>query len=163
MHFISVFIVRKLIICLIIRYVSLNVRSYYPYIQHLHRCSNSGHFWVLTFSCNLTEIHKFCRDAVLLTCSISELQETSSSGLEPRTVFRCRSLCSCGLLIKRNNVGLDSVLPSCSVYGQQKISSPEIEPRTLFRCCRFCSYNILFETKNFGFSAVLLSCLFSEL
>jgi hypothetical protein len=41
-------------------------------------------------SCNLVfETNNFGLGAVLLSRLVSELQETSSSGLEPRTVFRC--------------------------------------------------------------------------
>jgi hypothetical protein len=39
-------------------------------------------------SCNLlSDKNKFCLDAVLLLCLVLELHKTSSSGLEPRTVF----------------------------------------------------------------------------
>jgi hypothetical protein len=38
-------------------------------------------------SCNLSETNKFCLGTVLLLCLVLELHKTSSSGLEPRTVF----------------------------------------------------------------------------
>jgi hypothetical protein len=81
----------------------------------------------------LAEKNKCWLGAILLSYLFSELQKTSSSRLELRTVFRRRSRYSCNLLAERNNFGLRFVILLCSFSEQQKLSSPGVEPRTVFR------------------------------
>jgi hypothetical protein len=74
----------------------------------------------------LTDMNKFYLGAILLSCLVSKPHKTSSSELKPRTVFRCRGLCSCNLLTE-TNFGFRTIL-SCLVSELQKPSSPGINP-----------------------------------
>jgi hypothetical protein len=83
-------------------------------------------------SCNiLAEINNFGLGAVILSCLVSELQKTSSPGIEPRTVFQGFDLCFCNLLFETNNFCLGAVLLSCLVSELQEPPSPRIKLRTL--------------------------------
>jgi hypothetical protein len=70
--------------------------------------------------------------AFFLSCSFSEVQKLSSSGLEPRTVFRRCGLYSCNLLFETNNFVICPVLLPYLFSKVQKPFSPGIEPRTVF-------------------------------
>jgi hypothetical protein len=96
-------------------------------------------------------------------CLFSELQKSSSSGIEPRTVFRDCNLCSSNIPAETNNFCLGAALISCKFSKLQKTSSMGMEHRAGIRGSGLCFRNLLFETKNFGFFVVLLSCLVSEL
>jgi hypothetical protein len=114
-------------------------------------------------SCNLlAEANEFGLGGVLLSCLVSEIQKTSSLGIEPRTVFHGCCLCFCNLPFEINEFGLGTVLLSGLVTEIQKTSSTGIEPRTVIQGCGHRLCNFLFETNKSGLGAVL-SCLISEL
>jgi hypothetical protein len=76
------------------------------YRIHLHRESNPGQILgVLACVSVISSSKQTTLDlgAVLLPRLVSELQKTSSSGIEPRTVFRDSGLCFCNLLFDTNN------------------------------------------------------------
>jgi hypothetical protein len=70
---------------------------------------------------------------LLLACLVSELQRTSSSGIELRTAFRGCGLRSCNLLFEAKNFSLGAVLLSCLVFELQKPPSLRIELRKFSR------------------------------
>jgi hypothetical protein len=92
LHFWSIFLDRKLIRGLIVRYVSLNITENIiiirkPNIFTKTRTQDSFRVCDLS-SCNLlAETNNSVLCAVLLSCLASEIQKPSSPGLEPRTVF----------------------------------------------------------------------------
>jgi hypothetical protein len=70
---------------------------------------------------------------VLLSSSVFELQRSSSSGIEPRTVSRDCDHCSCNILSATNNFALDVCLLSCLVSELQERPSPGLELGTIFQ------------------------------
>jgi hypothetical protein len=162
LHFLSLFIARKLIIDLIIQNVLLNIIEkitiIIPKPNSFTETQAQGSLQVCDLSsCNLlAEMNKFYLCATLLSCKVSELHKPSSSGLEPRTVFRCCGLCSCNILAKTNNFGLGAILLSFLVSELQKPSSLAIKPRRVSWGSGLCFCNFLFKTNNFGLGAVLL-------
>jgi hypothetical protein len=146
-HFLQIFIARKLTTGLTIRFVSLNIietNMIVPKPNTFTETRTQDSLWVCNLSShNLTAETNNFLCAVLLSCLISKLQKTSSSRLELRTVFRGCSLCSCKLLFETNNFDLGAVLLSCLVSKLQEPPSSGLEFRTLFRSFNlsvlFCS------------------------
>jgi hypothetical protein len=83
-------------------------------------------------SCNLSETNKFCLGAFLLLCLVLEQHKTSSSGLEPRTVFRRCFVRFYNLLFETNNFNLGAILLLCLVSELQETPFPGIGLRALF-------------------------------
>jgi hypothetical protein len=162
----SNFIAQKLIIGLIIRYVSLNIiEKIIPKPNIFIETRTQDSFRICDpSSCNIVdETNNFVLCAVLLSFLVSELQKPTSPRIEPRTFCRGCGPHFCNLLFETNSFGLDAVLLSCLVSELQKPSSSGIELKTVFWVCGLCFCNLLFETNSFGLGAVLLSCLVSEL
>jgi hypothetical protein len=70
-----------------------------PSSQRLKPRAVSG-FVMLVPVISLLKLRNFYLCTILLSCLVSELQKTSLSGLNSRTVFLCGGLCSCNLLTK---------------------------------------------------------------
>jgi hypothetical protein len=115
---------------LIIRYASLNIIENYYYIIHKPKIFTKTRTQSSFRVCDLSSCNILAKNTILL---VSELQKTSSSGLEPRAVFVGCGRCYCNLLVETNNFGLGDILLSCLVSKIQKPPWPGFEPRTLFR------------------------------
>jgi hypothetical protein len=94
---------------------------------------------------------------------VSELEKTSSLGLESRMDLKHCGLCFYNFLTKTNNSGLGIVLLLCLISNPQTASSSGIKPKSVCQGCEVCFCNLLSETSNFAIGTCLLSCLFSEL
>lgn len=103
--------------------------------NHLHLDSNSGHIFHGCGPCfyDLVKTNYFFLGTVLLFCLVSELQDSTLPGHEPRTVFWGFGLSSCHLLFKTNSFGLGAFLLSCLVSELQKLPSPGLALRTIFK------------------------------
>jgi hypothetical protein len=78
------------------------------------------------------EIYHFGLATVLLSFLISELQEPSSLGLDPRIDFQGSGHCFRNLLFRTNISGLGAILLSCLVSKLQKPSSWDSNPGQFF-------------------------------
>jgi hypothetical protein len=149
LHFVSIFLAWKVSICLIIRYVSLNIiknaaiRKTNIFTET--RAQNSFRVCNLS-SCDLfAEINNFVIYAVLLSCLVSELQKTSSPGIELRTALRGCDLCFCNILFKTNNFDPGAVILSCLVSELQETPSPGLEPGNFSGVLTFLCYLLCFK------------------
>jgi hypothetical protein len=92
-----IFIARKLVIGLIIQYLSLNItgKSIIPKLVSTGTRTQDSFRVRNLSSCDLrTETNNFALGSVLLSCLVAEIQKPSSQGLEPMTDFRGYGLCS---------------------------------------------------------------------
>jgi hypothetical protein len=153
LHFISIFIARKLVTGLIIQYVSFNIigKNIIPKPNIFTRTRTQNRFRDCNLCTCILPAETISSWFFLLSCLVTELQKPFSQGFEPRADFRSYDLYPVISSLEKKNFGLGAVRLSCLVYELQKKPSLGLKLKTLSEFWPFLNLFLISRHKNATF------------